>query len=157
MQVGAYPLPPSLITRSTQPSSSLPGPNSLPGCSLLIWTPPVRKNSENNRRVLKSHRPVRPGEYESLAPEKKEQVPDFLDPAPTHQNGSPGGSRVSCSLPGRPEAQCLAHLPNKHSCSDFQTDGDHLPPSLGLPGYIRSKSSALDLPRASTNCKIPSL
>lgn len=91
---GAYSPCPQLNTWSTQPSS-LPGPNSLPGSSLLIRTPPVRRNSDNNRRDLESHGPVRPGEYESLAPEEAEQVPDFLDPAPTHQNGSPGGSRVS--------------------------------------------------------------
>lgn len=46
---------------------------------------------------------------------------------PTHLSGSPGGPRVSCALPGPPEAQYPAHLANKHRISDFGVVG-HLPP-----------------------------
>lgn len=88
-----------------------------------------------------------PGEHEALAPGREGQVPGFLGPVPTHLNGSPGGSRVSCPLPGLQEARCPGHLLNKHRGSDFRPNGDLLPRA---PTGHRTQSSASDLHGATT-------
>lgn len=82
-------------------------------------------------------------EYESLAPEREEQVPDFLRPAPTYLNGTPGRSRVSCRLLGFPEAQCPAYLPNKHEGSDSGLIGTIYFPPLGLSANNETQKLSL--------------